>query len=343
MSLKNFALVWEHPWPNVYQLAAAMVIARWSYKRGFCYASQAAIAKAACMSERKLRDVLQEMEALGTVRLERTTKPAGGNGVTHVYLTISGQLNSEAEDFPEEAGIWHSAASASGTYVPGGSGTYVPGDAAQCAGPSKKRESKSESEESFLGADAPDDETIAFREWNDLARRLDLPVATKLTDSRRKRLQRRLAEGGIDAWRQALAAVEGSKWLRGISNPKERGWRADFDFMVQAKSFQKMIEGGYDQDAPRPRPDQTPALRRRLATDRDFALSHVKRWDQDKGSWPDWAGPPPGDPACLANPEALHRMQIETRALQDARASVDPIARHTGTPLPPSDDEAMLT
>jgi len=87
---------------------------------------------------------------------------------------------------------------------------------------------------------------IAFAEWNALARRLNLSIAEVITDDRRKRLKARLAAGGLEAWRRALAGVEASAWCRG-----ERGdFRANLDFVLVPKNFQKLIEGGYGREHP---------------------------------------------------------------------------------------------
>lgn len=41
---------------------------------------------------------------------------------------------------------------------------------------------------------------------------------------------------------QALANIERSSYLTGKN---DRGWRADLDFMLQAKSFDRLHDGGY--------------------------------------------------------------------------------------------------
>ena len=79
--------------------------------------------------------------------------------------------------------------------------------------------------------------------WNAMARRAGLATVKGLTDERRKRLRARLAEHGPDAFTEAIDAVERSPFCRGESNG---GWRADFDFLLQASSFTKLIEGSYD-------------------------------------------------------------------------------------------------
>jgi len=103
----------------------------------------------------------------------------------------------------------------------------------------------------------PDDIRTAFDEWNDLAKRLSLPVAKDLTPDRRKRLKARLAKSGLPGWREALAGVEASDFCRGLKGD----FRAGLDFLLQPASFQKLIEGGYGREAPAA-PAQTQTLRR---------------------------------------------------------------------------------
>lgn len=87
----------------------------------------------------------------------------------------------------------------------------------------------------------------AFNAYNELAQRIGLPLARSLTPQRRKSLAARLREhGGYDAWEIALANVERSAFLRGGNN---RGWRADFDFLLQASRFAKVVDGTYGNGA----------------------------------------------------------------------------------------------
>ena len=81
------------------------------------------------------------------------------------------------------------------------------------------------------------------RAWNDLAADRDLPKVVKLTPARRKQIQARIREYNADDWSTALSAIYRSKFLCGEN---DRGWKADFDFLLQPKSFVKLIEGAYD-------------------------------------------------------------------------------------------------
>lgn len=122
------------------------------------------------------------------------------------------------------------------------------------------KEEESSFEDMSAGADAPlPDEPSpkqkqnygealdAFNSYNDLAQRIGLPLARSLTPQRRKNLMARLREhGGHEAWRIAMANIERSAFLRG-NNPK--GWTANLDFVLQASSFAKLVDGVYGNGA----------------------------------------------------------------------------------------------
>ena len=88
-----------------------------------------------------------------------------------------------------------------------------------------------------------DAENLIVSEWNAMADRWKLPKISKLTPERKSRLKARLAEHGVDQFTEAIAAVARSPFCRGEN---DKGWRADFDFLLQPKSFTKLIEGSYD-------------------------------------------------------------------------------------------------
>lgn len=81
--------------------------------------------------------------------------------------------------------------------------------------------------------------------WNEMAGRLGLSKA-KLTPERRKKLASRVRCIPVEDWTEAIAAVERAPFLRGENS---KGWRANFDFLLQPTSFTKLIEGTYDGSA----------------------------------------------------------------------------------------------
>ena len=81
--------------------------------------------------------------------------------------------------------------------------------------------------------------------WNALAAKKGLPMVRKLTSARKRRLDVRLREyPDLDDWKRAFRHIHDTPWLCG-DNP--RGWRADFDFLLQSKSFTKLTEEAYGQ------------------------------------------------------------------------------------------------
>lgn len=79
--------------------------------------------------------------------------------------------------------------------------------------------------------------------WNSTAERLGLSAVRKLTPDRRRKLATRIRQNTIDEFTEAIGAIERSPFLRGQN---DRGWKADFDWMLEPKNFTKLTEGIYD-------------------------------------------------------------------------------------------------
>lgn len=125
-------------------------------------------------------------------------------------------------------------------------------------------------------APASDDVTAAVEAYNEVAARAGLPKAQVLNDKRRKRLRERLKEcGGLPVWRAALAKIPA---IGGLCGENDRGWRADLDFLCQADSFAKLLEGGYDHWSPR-----TPPANGKAPVAYDIAAygAAQDRWETD--------------------------------------------------------------
>ena len=92
-----------------------------------------------------------------------------------------------------------------------------------------------------------DDDRVSVKDiveaWNELAEAKGLAKVVRVTDTRRKQIQARIKEYEPDDWSKALTAIYKSKFLCGEN---DRGWKADFDFLLQPKSFVKLVEGAYD-------------------------------------------------------------------------------------------------
>ncbi len=85
----------------------------------------------------------------------------------------------------------------------------------------------------------------AVYNWNVTAAPLGLAKVTVLNATRRKKLNARLSEVGLDGWITALEVLERDKFCQGHNS---NGWKADFDFMLRPDKLLKMIEGGYRRD-----------------------------------------------------------------------------------------------
>jgi uncharacterized protein YdaU (DUF1376 family) len=79
--------------------------------------------------------------------------------------------------------------------------------------------------------------------WHDRMVPLGFPRIAKMTGQRERMLNARLKDSSIDEWMRVFDALERSNFCRGDN---DRGWRADFDFLLQPKSFTGLLEGKYD-------------------------------------------------------------------------------------------------
>lgn len=80
--------------------------------------------------------------------------------------------------------------------------------------------------------------------WNELAKAKGLPTVAKLNTARKRAIGVRRREfPDIADWQRALKCIHDNAWMHGDN---DRGWRADFDFLLQPKSFIRLVEGSYD-------------------------------------------------------------------------------------------------
>lgn len=135
-----------------------------------------------------------------------------------------------------------------------------------------------------LSAGPTDDVRAALEAWNAMAALHDLPKAKTLDKARTAGIRKRLANGGLARWSEALEAVTRSRHCRGEN---DRGWKADLDFLLQDKSWRRLLEGTYGTDA---------KPRRELAAtgppDPMVQARRVRHW-RDTGEWkPEWGETP---------------------------------------------------
>jgi hypothetical protein len=93
---------------------------------------------------------------------------------------------------------------------------------------------------------APDAVDHAFAEWQAAAAREGWPEVMFLNSVRRWKLAQRLAEaGGLDGWRDALAAAAGAGFLKAPDGRFHRWF--DLDWLIDEQKFTRLLEGRYAQ------------------------------------------------------------------------------------------------
>jgi hypothetical protein len=85
--------------------------------------------------------------------------------------------------------------------------------------------------------------TEVIEAWQERMVPRGFPAIAKMTGERERKLRARLKDSTLEEWQRAMDALERSAFCRGEN---DRGWRADFDFLLQPKSFTKLLEGAYD-------------------------------------------------------------------------------------------------
>lgn len=138
----------------------------------------------------------------------------------------------------------------------------------------------------------------AFDLYNEVADRVGGRRADDLTDSRRTKLNARLNGRGFVVWKEAMDMVEKSLFLCGEVPPKrgEKPFQLHLDMLLRPDNFQRLREGFYGEDREPSDPDE-PLDAQGWSKTRWSRVMEI--WDKT-GSWPDDAGPEPGQPGCRA-------------------------------------------
>lgn len=105
--------------------------------------------------------------------------------------------------------------------------------------PEPEPEDSSPSESSHFGAK----DIVAG--WNDMAASCGLPQVAKVTEERAKRLKARIEEHGAEPIVEAIKEIPETPFLLGEN---DRGWKANFDFLLVPRNCAKLIEGAYKRD-----------------------------------------------------------------------------------------------
>lgn len=97
----------------------------------------------------------------------------------------------------------------------------------------------------------------AIQAYSEMAALHGLAVPRVVTGSRRQRVAAVVRAHGLECWREALTKLGASDFCRGMN---DRGWKADLDFLLQAKSFTRVLEGHYDNRGAIPPPGRPISL-----------------------------------------------------------------------------------
>jgi hypothetical protein len=217
MSIRIMTNVWEHAGITPTQKLVLLALADWANDEGLCWPSINRLAAKSCLTPRCIQKTIRSLEDCDLIRREEVTGKGNRYWITlpmndvHPCPTFTPPMN-EVHPTPEPRS-------------PNTSYTHQ----------DTSNEMSSDDDKVTV------DEVV--RAWNELADHKRLPRVAKLTSSRRKQIQSLIREYNVDDWSTAMTAINNSKFLCGEN---ERGWKANFDFLLQPKSFVKLIEGAYN-------------------------------------------------------------------------------------------------
>jgi len=84
--------------------------------------------------------------------------------------------------------------------------------------------------------------------WNETASMLGLSPIRKLNSQRKSVIKSRIAEYSKDDLRAVLESPKDCEFLRGEN---DRGWSAQFDWLLKPANFVKVLEGNYADTKPK--------------------------------------------------------------------------------------------
>lgn len=222
MSIRIMTNVWEHPGINATQKLVLLALADWANEEGLCWPSINRLASKTGIAGRSVQRLIRQLEELNLVRREEVSGKGNRYWISlpatecHPRHSVTPPLT-EVHPTPD-------------TVSPNTSYTH------QLTTTSNKSSDD----------DQPVTEEEIIECWNDLAARTGLPKIKVMNDKRRNMLRKRIKEcPDVETWSTAFRNIERSSFLRGDN---ERGWQADFDFLVQPTSFMRIIEGSYTHD-----------------------------------------------------------------------------------------------
>jgi hypothetical protein len=225
MSIRLMSAAWELEIPSTEKMVL-MCLCDHASDTGACWPSVATIARKTSKSERTVQAALRWLE-----REEYFTRDCR-NGTSAIYRLDPRKICTPANFAPPQ--ILHEPPQIS-----------HPTPAKSAPKPSLNHQEPSRD----MSADA---DRLSVPEvvegWNERLGPVGLPRVVKLTDSRKRQTQRMAKAYPVDDWIAVFAKVEQSPFLRGDN---DRGWKADFDFVLNEKNFVKILEGKYDRQQAR--------------------------------------------------------------------------------------------
>lgn len=222
MSVRVMSQVWDLALP-AFEKLVLLALADCANDEGLAWPSIATLKRKSGAGERTIYRAIAAMETLGVLSIERVTGKGNRYTITPAAVT----------PLP----VRHPCRNGT-TPLPVRQQT----PAAVAPNPSVNRKEPSEVKSADADRLTPAD---ILEGWNDLAEQCGLPKAGKMTGGRLRQAKTRLREyPDLAAWQRAFRHIHDTPFLRGEN---ERGWRADIDFLLQAKSFTKLTEEAYGQ------------------------------------------------------------------------------------------------
>ena len=255
-------------------------------KDPWCFPSQQTISEDSGLSERAIRDNLKAMEVAGLIRRVERRRKDGSKTSDLIHLLFMPQPAAGAGSSPADDRKGHRQ--------------MAPSSPAAGAGHEKEEEQGEEQgaqERDLLGGEVLGEAPVqkAIRLYNELATRLpNAAKAEELTKARQSAIKARMCGAKVDRWQAALNAVEHNRFLAGEVEGQRGRFRLTLEFITRPANFQKLIEGGYDRDRDPPKAEI------------EIDAWPMERWERvfarynHSNVWPDYAGPRPGEPGCLA-------------------------------------------
>jgi len=217
MSIRIMSRVWELQDISATQKLVLLALADWANDEGLCWPSINRLAVKTGATSRSVQRLIRQLEELGLVKREEVVGKGNRYWIAlpmtecHPRHSVTPPLT-EVHPTPD-------------TVSPNTSYTH---------------------QDTPKDMSSDDDLTVndVVEAWNDLAVDRGLPKVSKVTEARRRQVQARIKEyPDAGDWSKALSAIDKSKFLCGDN---DRGWRANFDFLLQPSTFIKLLEGTYD-------------------------------------------------------------------------------------------------